>query len=88
LSKKRKNNPTEVDHIWPTAEDGPDVDWNKRTVSRAENRSKGARMPNVEEVQGSTMPIKLAVEIDRHTLEKPFRHQSNKNRGFGGLPRL
>jgi len=84
----RKHTNTDLDHIWPRAEGGPDEDWNKRQISARKNRSKGARMPNLNEVADSPDPIKLAIEIDKHTMTKGLRHPRNKNRGFGGLPRL
>ena len=79
---------TDTDEIWPQAEDGPKEPWNQRETSPHENRSKGARMPTVSEVGESPDPIKLAVEIDRHTLNNPFKNTRNKDKGWGGLPRL
>jgi hypothetical protein len=79
--------PEETDHIWPEAEGGPDETWNKRRISRSENRRKGAEMPDIEDVLDSSDPIRLAAEIDRHSVEEGFRHPRNKGRGFGGLPK-
>jgi len=77
-----------IDHIWPRAEGGPNENWNKRRVSMKENLTKGARMPNLKEVSDSPNPIRLAVEIDKHTVKERLKHPSNKDRGFGGLHRL
>jgi len=74
------------DHIWPTAEGGPDEDWNVRIIPASENLHKGAEMPNLADVLDSSNPIRLAAEIDKHSLEG-FRHPRNKDRGFGGLRR-
>jgi hypothetical protein len=77
----------DTDHIWPRVEGGPDKPWNKRNIPQRKNRQKGARMPNLNEVSDSSNPIRLAVEIDKHSLQGPFKHPRNRNRGFGGLPR-
>jgi len=77
-----------IDHIWPQAEGGPDKDYNKRPISARRNLRKGARMPNLSEVAESSNPLRLATEIDKHTLRKGLRNRRNRNRGFGGLPRL
>lgn len=84
----RKRTDTDIDHIWPRAERGPDEDWNKRRVSARKNRSKGARMPNLSEVADSPKPIELAAKIDKHTMTNRLRHRRNRNRGLGGFPRL
>lgn len=75
------------DHIFPRAEGGPDDDWNIREIDADENLKKGAEMPDVFNVLDSTDPIRLAVEIDKRSLEGPFRNSRNKNKGFGGLSR-
>lgn len=75
------------DHIFPKAEGGPDVDWNIREISAKENLGKGAEMPDLSDVSASTNPIRLAVEIDKRSLQGSFKNSRNKNRGFGGLPR-
>ena len=77
-----------TDHIWPRVEGGPDKDYNKRRISARSNQQKGARMPNLNEVAQSSNPLRLSAEIDKHTLRKRLRHPRNRNRGFGGLPRL
>jgi len=77
----------ERDHIWPEAEGGPDEDWNIREIDWLENRRKGAEMPDLADVLDSSDPIRLAVEIDKHSLEEGFKHPRNRNKGFGGLPR-
>lgn len=77
----------EKEHIKPRIEGGSDEPWNIRYVSRKENEQKGARMPNLNEVSESSNPIKLAVDIDKGSLQGPFKHPRNRNRGFGGLPR-
>ena len=77
----------EEDHIWPKAEGGSDEDWNIREIDWLENRRKGAEMPNVADVLDSSDPIRLAIEIDKHSLGEEFKHPRNRNRGFGGLPR-
>lgn len=84
---ENSDEPYETDHIWPEAEGGPDEPWNKRRILRSENRRKGAEMPDLKDVFDSSDPIRLAVDIDRHSLEKGFRHPRNKDRGFGGLER-
>lgn len=75
------------DHIWSQIEGGPNADWNLRSIPASENLRKGPRMPNLNEVSESPNPLKLAVEIDKHSLTKGFKHPRNKNKGFGGLPR-
>lgn len=84
----RKQKATDTDEIWPQAEGGPKLPWNQRETSPHKNRSKGARMPTISEVGESPAPIKLATKIDIHTLNHPLKNSRNKNRGFGGLPRL
>lgn len=74
------------DHIWPRAEGGPDEDWNIRDIDASENLSKGAEMPDLDDVFDSSDPVRLAAEIDKRSLEG-FRHPRNKDRGFGGLRR-
>lgn len=74
------------DHIQPEVEGGSDEEYNIRLISARENLEKGARMPNLDEVSESSNSIKLAVDIDRESLNG-FKHPRNKNRGFGGLPR-
>ncbi len=82
----RKSKDTETDHIFPTSEGGPNKSYNKRKISRSENRKKGSKMPSVSNVSESSEPIRLASEIDIHTLEKPYKTKSNiGKRGFGGL---
>ena len=75
------------DHIWPRAEGGPDEDWNIRIIPASENLSKGDEMPDLDEVLDSSDPVKLAAEIDRHSLQEGFGRPRNKDKGFGGLPR-
>lgn len=75
------------DHIFPKAEGGPDEAWNIREIDADENLRKGAEMPQLSDVIDSSDPIKLAVEIDRRSLEGPFQNRRNKGKGFGGLPR-
>jgi len=77
---------THRDHIWPRAEEGPDDEWNIRVVPAAENLSKGAEMPDLDDIFDSTDPIRLAAEIDKQSLEG-FKHPRNRDRGFGGLHR-
>ena len=77
----------ERDHIWPEAEGGPSEDWNIREIDWLENRRKGAEMPDLADVLDSSDPLRLATEIDRHSLEEGFRHPRNRDKGFGGLPR-
>ncbi len=79
---------TDTDEIWPKAENGPGESWNQRETSPHKNRSKGARMPTVSEVGESPEPMKLAVEIDRYTINNPLKNSRNKGKGYGGLPRL
>jgi 5-methylcytosine-specific restriction endonuclease McrA len=78
----------ERDHIWPKAEGGPNKGWNYRDINRSENRQKGARMPTLGEVSQSTDPIRLSVEIDKHTITKGLKIRRNRDKGFGGLPRI
>jgi len=85
MNKRRRKH---TDHIWPRAEGGPDENWNKRCISAKENLRKGARMPSLKEVADSPGSTRLAVEIDKHTIKKGLKQSRNKNRGFGGLPRL
>ena len=75
------------DHIFPRAEGGPDDDWNIREIDADENLKKGAEMPDISDVLDSSDPIRLAAEIDKRSLEGPFRSSRNKNKGFGGLTR-
>jgi len=75
------------DHIQPKAEGGTDDYYNLRTISAKENLRKGARMPNLNEVSDSPNPLKLAVEIDKWTLNHPYNNSRNKKKGFGGLNR-
>lgn len=81
---------TDTDHIWPTSEDGPDADWNKREIDPSINRSKGSTMPNVSDVLDSSNPIKLATSIDRHTIDPNHKYHTSRNqdRGFGGLKKI
>lgn len=72
------------DHIWPRAEGGPDEDWNTRFIPALENLHKGSDMPDLDDVFDSSDPVRLAAEIDKHSLEG-FRHPRNKDKGFGGL---
>lgn len=74
------------DHICPRAENGPDENWNIRIIPASENLEKGAEMPDLDDVLDSSDPIRLAVEIDKQSLNG-FRHPRNKDRGFGGLRR-
>jgi len=74
------------DHIKPKAEGGSDEEWNIRLIPALENLRKGAEMPDLEDVFDSTDPVRLAAEIDEHSLEG-FSHSRNKDRGFGGLRR-
>lgn len=76
-----------IDHIWPSAEGGPDEDWNRRSIPASENLRKGAKMPDVDDVFDSSDSVKLAVEIDKRFSLEGFRHPQNKDRGFGGLRR-
>jgi len=78
---------TDTDHIWPTSEGGPDKPWNKREISPSRNRSKGSEMPSPRDVMDSDDPLRLAAEIDRHTLTNDYKTSRNKDRGFGGLRR-
>lgn len=82
-----KDEPKENDHIWPTVEGGPDEPWNKRRIPPSQNRRKGPEMPNPNDISDSPKPIRLAVEIDKHSLHGSFKHSRNKDKGFGGLPR-
>lgn len=75
------------DHIWPETEGGPNADYNKRKIPAKENLIKGARMPNLNEVSDSPNPLKLAVEIDKGTINHPYRNPRKKKKGFGGLNR-
>ena len=86
MVKRRKT--TDTDEIWPTKEGGPKEPWNQRETSPHENRSKGARMPTISEVAQSPEPTKLASEIDQHTINHSLIHSRNKNKGFGGLPKV
>lgn len=74
------------DHIWPKAEGGPDEDYNFREIDASENLRKGAEMPDLDDVLDSSNPIRLAVEIDKRSLEG-FQNPRNRDRGFGGLRR-
>ena len=76
-----------TDHIWPRTEGGPDKDYNKRRIPARKNLQKGPEMPDLNAVFDSSNPIRLAAEIDEHTLKKRFKHSRNRNKGFGGLPR-
>jgi len=79
--------PLETDEIWPQAEGGPKEPWNQRDIPRSQNRKKGAEMPTVDDLLDSPDPLKLAAEIDKASLGG-FKNPRNKNKGFGGLPRL
>jgi len=78
---------TDTDHIWPTSEGGPEDSWNKREISPHSNRSKGSEMPSMSDVLDSDDPLRLAAEIDKHTLTHEYNTARNKGRGFGGLRR-
>jgi len=78
---------TDTDHIWPTSEGGPEDSWNKREISPSRNRSKGSEMPSLSDVLDSDDPLRLAAEIDKHTLSHGYNTPRNKGRGFGGLKR-
>ena len=80
--------PMETDEIWPQAEGGPKEPWNQRRIPRSVNQRKGPRMPTVWEVLESHDVPRLSQEIDKRSLEGPFKHPRNKGKGFGGLPRL
>jgi hypothetical protein len=43
-------------------------------------------MPDLDDVFDSSDPVRLAAEVDKHSLEG-FRHPRNKDKGFGGLRR-
>jgi len=79
---------TDTDEIWPRREGGPKVPGNQRETSPHENRSKGARMPNINEIGQSPNPVRLASEIDKYTIEHKLTHPSNTDKGFGGLSKL
>ena len=83
MGKKNKD----TDHIWPTSEGGPEDSWNKREISPSRNRSKGSEMPSLSDVLDSDDPLRLAAEIDKHTLSHGYNTPRNKGRGFGGLKR-
>ena len=78
---------TDTDHIWPTSEGGAEDSWNKREISPHENRSKDSEMPNLSDILDSDDPIRLAVEIDKHTIDHGYKTKRNEGRGFGGLKR-
>jgi 5-methylcytosine-specific restriction endonuclease McrA len=78
---------THTDHIWPTSEGGPDEPWNRREISPHENESKGSEMPTPADLLDSDDPLRLAAEIDKHTLTHEYNTARNKDRGFGGLKR-
>ena len=87
MSKREfPDEPMETDEIWPQAEGGRKEPWNQRRIPRSQNRQKGPDMPDLADVSDSSEPIRLAAEIDKHSL-KGFRHPQNKDRGFGGLRR-
>ena len=79
---------TDTDEIWPQSEGGPKVPWNQREISAHKNRSKGSRMPSIEDVKDSPNPLKLAKEIDEYSLTHKYKTSRNKEKGFGGLDRL
>jgi len=76
------------DHIRPRAEGGPDSDYNIRLISAGDNLSKGAEMPDLEDVFDSSDPARLAAEIDKQSVQNGFNNRRNKDKGFGGLTRL
>ena len=78
----------ELDHIWPKTEGGPTENFNLRVLTQQENRSKGAEMPDVDDVQESYDPIALAVAIDYTSVTTGFHNPRNKNKGFGGLQKI
>ena len=82
-----RRDPEENDHILPEVEGGTNDDWNLRSIPRSQNREKGPKMPTTNDVLDSSNPARLAAEIDRRSLEGPFKHSRNKGKGFGGLPR-
>ncbi len=75
----------EKDHIQPKTEGGTNDPENLRTIPWRENRSKGARMPNVDEVLDSSNPGLLAGKIDHDSVTRGFHNHRNVGRGFGGL---
>jgi hypothetical protein len=45
-------------------------------------------MPDVSDLLDSDDPMRLAVEIDKHTLTHEYKTSRNKGKGFGGLDRF